>query len=50
MKIKRKCSCCKRDITEKDVKVIGETKLGIWFNCKFCHSTMILETKGESEK
>lgn len=43
--VNRNCSCCKRKITTKDVKFIGENKSGVWFNCNFCDSTMIQITK-----
>ena len=40
-KLTRNCSCCKRLISETDVKFIGETKLGVWLNCDHCGSTMV---------
>lgn len=43
-KVDRNCSCCKQHITENNVMFIGENKLGVWFNCKNCDSTMINPT------
>lgn len=39
--LERKCSCCSRNITEKNVMFIGQNTLGVWFNCPHCDSTML---------
>jgi hypothetical protein len=41
MKLK-KCSCCGKGKNTKDYTKIGRNVLGLWFNCKFCNSTILL--------
>jgi len=37
----RKCSCCSKEINQDEMTFIGETSIGIWFNCNHCNSTMV---------
>lgn len=37
------CSCCKKQLQTKDCINIGRNDLGLWFNCKNCNSTMLLQ-------
>jgi len=44
MKLGKRCGCCKKELTTKNVKVIGRNELGLWYNCE-CKSTGILAPK-----
>lgn len=50
LKISRNCSCCEKHITTENVTIIGENRIGIWFNCNFCNSTMIQKVKENTNK
>lgn len=44
----KKCSCCGRQLTTKQVKKIGKGDLGgksLYANCRFCNSTLVLFRK-----
>jgi DNA-directed RNA polymerase subunit RPC12/RpoP len=41
----KQCSCCKKQLTTKDVYSIGRNEIGLWINCKHCKSTLLLKPK-----
>lgn len=54
MTLKKKCPCCEKALTTKNVRRIGREFLGhaemLYLNCKACESTVVicrrLESKG----
>ena len=45
----RTCSGCFRQISQADILLIGESSLGIWYNCIHCGSTMVQKHKHKHE-
>lgn len=41
----KKCSCCQKELTTKEIRKIGRNEIGLWVNCKYCESTMLLRPK-----
>jgi len=49
MKLNKVCSCCKKELTTKNVTLIGKNTFNdkklLYFNCDDCHSAGVLVRK-----
>lgn len=45
MLINKNCKCCLVPLNTRHVYTIGRNEIGLWLNCRKCHSTVLLTPK-----